>query len=212
MPAKPSPLKAKEPKERPEDVSDGLWQFPRNLAEWANAKGKSQGEVATMAGVSQSTVSRWLSYQGLSGVYANNIVRLEAGLGLAPGTLLRSVVDSSQGEPKDMAELRARSEQRWSGGATDPRLTEIQDRAIERLVMRGIRLRDATRGAQAALAFDPPRNAGETEMSVDQLVDLALKILKAGGATQLTAKKSPSGTTRLTFEEPKQKKPNPGRR
>jgi hypothetical protein len=111
-----------------------------------------------------------------------------------------------------MADLRTRSEQRWANGATDPRLTEIQDRAIERLVMRGIRLRDATRGAQSALAFDPPRNVGETEMSVEHLVDLALKFLKAGGVTQLTAKKSPSGTTRLEFEEQTQKKPSPGRR
>lgn len=62
MPARPLPLKAKEPK-RPPGIPDGLWYFPRNLADHANARGLSQKQIAKMAGVKQSTISRWLAYE-----------------------------------------------------------------------------------------------------------------------------------------------------
>lgn len=85
MPARPLPLKAKEPK-RPPGIPDGLWFFPRNLADHANARGLSQKEIAAMAGVRQSSVSRWLAYE-VANLPVRYTMALEDAMGLAHGVL-----------------------------------------------------------------------------------------------------------------------------
>lgn len=86
MPAKPQPLRTTEPVKRPPGIPDGLWSFPRNLAEEANARGWSQKFVAEQAGVTQPTVSRWLRYE-IDGLKVGDVLKLEHALGLAHGTL-----------------------------------------------------------------------------------------------------------------------------
>lgn len=88
MPARPQPLAAVEPKKRPPDIPDGLWFFPRNMADYANSRGFSQEQVAAIAGVSQSTISRWLHY-GIESLQVRHVMALERGMGLEHGTLTR---------------------------------------------------------------------------------------------------------------------------
>jgi transcriptional regulator with XRE-family HTH domain len=87
MPARPQPLVAHEPKKRL-PVPDGLWYFPRNLADYGNAKGLSQEELAAMVGVAQSTISRWLHY-GIESLQVRHVMMLEDGMGLEHGTLTK---------------------------------------------------------------------------------------------------------------------------
>ena len=87
MPARPLPLRAKEPK-RPPGIPDGLWYFPRNLADHANARGLSQKQIAAMAGVKQSSVSRWLAYE-IASLPIRYVMALEEGMGLEHGVLTR---------------------------------------------------------------------------------------------------------------------------
>lgn len=89
MPAHPLPLRAKEPAKRPKGIPDGLWYFPRNLSDHANAAGFSPKQVATLAGVSAPTVSRWLSYDedSLGALSLLVVLRLEEAMGLQQGTL-----------------------------------------------------------------------------------------------------------------------------
>ena len=86
MPARPLPLRPKEPAKRPPGIPDELWNFPRNLAAFANARKLSPAEVAEMAGVSPSTISRWLSYD-IEGLPVWGVIALEKGMGLPHGTL-----------------------------------------------------------------------------------------------------------------------------
>ncbi len=86
MPARPLPLRPKEPPKRPPGIPDGLWNFPRNLAAFANARKLSQASVAEMAGVSVSSISRWLSYD-IEGLPVWSVMQLEREMGLAHGTL-----------------------------------------------------------------------------------------------------------------------------
>ena len=86
MPAHPLPLRPKEPAKRPKGIPDGLWNFPRNLAAFANSKKLSQADVAKIAGVSPSSISRWLSYD-IEGLPVWSVMALEDGMGLPHGTL-----------------------------------------------------------------------------------------------------------------------------
>lgn len=90
MPARPRQLLPKEPPTRPPGIPDGLWSFPRNVAEEARARGWYQADVAKHAGVSQSTVSRWMNYRGIEGWKIVDILRLEEAMGLAHGDLTLS--------------------------------------------------------------------------------------------------------------------------
>ncbi len=106
MPARPLPLKAKEPQKRPPGLPDGLWRFPRNLADWANELDWSQAGVAKAAGVTQPTVSRWLGYDdgALGSLSVAVILRLEHAMGLPHGTLTlaapyRVVLSAEPGKP-----------------------------------------------------------------------------------------------------------------
>ena len=89
MPAHPMPLKPKEPAKRAPGIHDGLWYFPRNLADQANARGLSAAQIAAMAGVSPSKVSRWMSYNtgSLLELKLSEVMALEAGMELPHGTL-----------------------------------------------------------------------------------------------------------------------------
>jgi hypothetical protein len=88
MPAHPQPLIAHEPKKRTADIPDGLWYFPRNLADYGNAKQLSQEQLAAMAGVGQSTISRWLHYN-IDALQVRHVMALEHGMGLEHGTLTK---------------------------------------------------------------------------------------------------------------------------
>jgi hypothetical protein len=89
MPAHALPLRPKEPTKRPPGIPDGLWYFPRNLADHANARKLSPEMLAAMAGISKSKITRWMQYNpgslrelGFAEVWA-----LEDGMGLERGTL-----------------------------------------------------------------------------------------------------------------------------
>lgn len=86
MPARPLPLRPKEPHKRPPGIPDGLWNFPRNLAAFANSNKLSPAEIAEMAGVSPSTISRWLSYD-IEGLPLMGVLKLEQGMHLPHGAL-----------------------------------------------------------------------------------------------------------------------------
>ncbi len=88
MPAAPKPLKAKPPAKRDPRVPEVLWRLPMLLQALSEAKGFFQKDVARAGGVTQSAVSRWLDYKGLSELAAAKLIRLEEGLALPPGTLL----------------------------------------------------------------------------------------------------------------------------
>ena len=94
MPAHALPLRPKEPAKRPAGIPDELWYFPRNLADYANAKGLSPKQVAAIAGVSPPTVSRWLDYKidSLAAVSVLAVASLEHGMDLERGTLTRPPV------------------------------------------------------------------------------------------------------------------------
>lgn len=93
MPPRPLLLKAIEPPERPEGIPDGMWAFPRNLADEGNRLGWGQEEVGERAGVSQSTVARWLRYEGIAGIPCMTIMLLEQAMGLPHGALTLSPQD-----------------------------------------------------------------------------------------------------------------------
>jgi transcriptional regulator with XRE-family HTH domain len=86
VPAKPLPLRPIEPAKRPTDIPDGLWSFPRNLADEANARGWSQADVAKHAGVTQPTISRWMRYE-IEGLKVADVLRIERAMGLPHGEL-----------------------------------------------------------------------------------------------------------------------------
>lgn len=88
MPARPQPLVAHEPKKRPPGIPDGLWYFPRNLADHGNARDLGQQALAKMAGVQQSTISRWLRYE-IESLQIRYVMALEEGMGLEHGELTR---------------------------------------------------------------------------------------------------------------------------
>lgn len=62
MPAHALALRPKEPQKRPPGIPDGIWYFPRNLADHANARKISPKELAKMAGISPSKITRWMQY------------------------------------------------------------------------------------------------------------------------------------------------------
>src|SRR5215204_7119975 len=93
MPSKPMPIELEEilkirPTERPDDLPDGVWEFPARLAAIAQARELSREEVAELAHVTAGTITRWFQWQGLGGLKAPAICWLEIELGLSPGTLL----------------------------------------------------------------------------------------------------------------------------
>lgn len=89
MPAKPKPLEALTPTPKREaDVPEVIWALPIKLATLSAALGFFQADVARVAAVNQSAVSRWLHYKGLADLPAARIIMIERGLGLKPGALL----------------------------------------------------------------------------------------------------------------------------
>lgn len=80
-------LEVTKPPEKPPGVPDSIWLFPDRLAELGNQRGVGRVALAKMAGVHQSTVTRWLQGQGLKGVAAKHLAALEAGLNVPSGTL-----------------------------------------------------------------------------------------------------------------------------
>lgn len=91
MPRGPVPLKVTEPKVRPKEMLDEFWQFPHNLAAYANRLGYFRDDVATMAHVKRSTVTRWLNYELEPTLRC--LVLLENAMGLPRCTLIRPIVD-----------------------------------------------------------------------------------------------------------------------
>lgn len=91
MPAHALPLRPREPAKRSPGIPDGLWYFPRNMADHANARGLSQKQIAAMAGVKQSSISRWLSYE-IDSLQVRHVMALEEGMGLEHGTLTKPPV------------------------------------------------------------------------------------------------------------------------
>lgn len=91
MPARPLPLEIKnKPSNRDPSVPDGAWLFPERLVTFGNALGKSREDLAKLAGVNPSTITRWLQYKGLGGVNRGAVENLERGLGVPAGTLMAS--------------------------------------------------------------------------------------------------------------------------
>jgi transcriptional regulator with XRE-family HTH domain len=89
VPARPKPLTPVEPRKRAPGVPDGLWSFPRNLADEANARDLTQKDLAELAGVSQSMISRWMHYE-VENLKALTVLKLEGGMQLAHGELTLS--------------------------------------------------------------------------------------------------------------------------
>lgn len=89
MPAHAMPLRPKEPAKRPAGIPDGLWYFPRNLADHANARKLSPEQLAVMAGCSKSKITRWMQYSegSLRELAFAEVWSLEDGMGLDRGTL-----------------------------------------------------------------------------------------------------------------------------
>lgn len=136
MPAHALPLKANEPKKRPPDVPDGLWMFPRNLADWGNDRGLSQNDLAAAAGVVQSSVSRWLNYDeaSLRNLTVSVVLRLERALKLPHGTLTHSaphrvILTAVPGEPMVL--------QQNVGGSVPP--VSVQASALAKVPQEGTR-------------------------------------------------------------------------
>src|SRR6478736_1898260 len=89
MPAKPTHLKPLTPApKRPAGIPDPVWALPTTLALLSQEHDFYQKDVANAANVDQSTVSRWLNYQGLVELAATKILRIERGLNLPTGALL----------------------------------------------------------------------------------------------------------------------------
>lgn len=90
MANQPKPIKATPPKERPPGIPDHIWNLPARLVEISEERNVRlyPSDIQAAAQVNQSTVSRWFRYEGLSKFSTPTLLRLEAGLGLAPGTLL----------------------------------------------------------------------------------------------------------------------------
>jgi hypothetical protein len=88
MPAHAMPLRPQEPK-RPKGIPDGIWYFPRNLADNANARGLSPENLAAMAGISPSKITRWMQYNAgsLRKLSFVEVWALEDGMGLERGAL-----------------------------------------------------------------------------------------------------------------------------
>jgi hypothetical protein len=88
MPAHALPLRPQEPK-RPKGIPDGVWYFPRNLADHANARNLSPENLAAMAGISPSKITRWMQYNAgsLRKLSFVEVWALEDGMGLERGTL-----------------------------------------------------------------------------------------------------------------------------
>jgi transcriptional regulator with XRE-family HTH domain len=86
VPARPKPLTPVEPRKRAPGVPDGLWSFPRNLADEANARDLTQKDLAELAGVSQSMISRWMHYE-VENLKTWTVLKLEGGMRLAHGEL-----------------------------------------------------------------------------------------------------------------------------
>ena len=99
MPARPMPLELTKPDKRPADVTDGAWMFPERLLTFGSALRKSREELAALAGVNPSTITRWLQYKGLGGINRVAVEKLETGLLLPRGTLLATPDQHGKTQP-----------------------------------------------------------------------------------------------------------------
>jgi len=70
---------------RPDDIPEGLWLAPVRIAIYGSAKQMGRQQIAELAGVTASTVSRWMSRKTAPDPPA--LARLELGLNLPAGTL-----------------------------------------------------------------------------------------------------------------------------
>lgn len=106
MPAHPKPLKALRPAPpKPKGTPDRVWNLPLALEQLSIAKGFFSKHLQKAAGINQSTVSRWMNYDGLSGIPAASILAAEEGLKLDPGSLLPAGITLSDLSVPRLAEL-----------------------------------------------------------------------------------------------------------
>jgi len=91
MPAHALPLRPREPQRRPLGIPDGVWYFPRNLADHANARKLSPEALAEMGGSPKPTITRWMQYNAgsLKELAIVEVWALEDGMGLERGALTR---------------------------------------------------------------------------------------------------------------------------
>lgn len=87
----PVPLKVEEPSTRTPGVPDELWAFPHNLAAWANKLGLFRADVAELASVAPSTVTRWMKFEIPASF--THVLRLEDAMKLKRGTLTRPLAN-----------------------------------------------------------------------------------------------------------------------
>lgn len=89
------PLKVERPEKLDPDLPEALHQFPERLVTLGLAAGKTREAIAATVGVNPSTVGRWLKFDGLIGLAASTIIRLENALGARQGSLMFGAGDGA---------------------------------------------------------------------------------------------------------------------
>lgn len=107
MPAHPSPLLAKPPKRRPPEWTNAQWAFPERLVDLAAEQRWTRKQIQKHAGVSQATVSRWLTYKAQQ-PDVTALKKLEKAAGKPIGWLLRDDDGADGPASVDSAQLAAR--------------------------------------------------------------------------------------------------------
>src|SRR5689334_15939084 len=106
VPAHPKPLEALRPApSRPKSVHERVWNLPLALESLSVQHKFFSKDVQKAGGVNQSTVSRWLNYQGLEGVSAATLLAVERGLALPEGSLLPAGITLSDLTVPRLAEI-----------------------------------------------------------------------------------------------------------
>jgi len=127
MPAHAGPLKAKPPKKRDPRFSDGCWEFPKRLEKLAGKWGWKQADVSRIAGISQTTVSRWMTYKVFVPDRAA-VRKLELKGGVAVGSLLSEPADAPKADGSlDLTKLRALLDRL---GLDDTVISALKDEAL----------------------------------------------------------------------------------
>lgn len=80
-------LKIEHPGKRDPTVPEALWLFPERLVALCERDDKDRQQIAVLADRHPAQIGRWLKYQGLNGIAARVLIKLEEGFGLKAGAL-----------------------------------------------------------------------------------------------------------------------------